>query len=101
MNSIQFIDAFLSGGKDATRILLSASSTAVTGAHIWLSHLGVPTSIQTWLATALLLFSAVLMMNQFRYLVRGGFVLVASLTALELIKPALLAIAAAVLLISH
>jgi hypothetical protein len=101
MNSTQFIDSFLSGAQDASHILLRASGAAVTSAHVWLSHLGVPTSAQTWFATALLLFSVVLMMNQFRYLVRGGFVLVASLTVLELIKPALLAIAAAVLLISR
>lgn len=101
MNSIQFMDAFRNGADDAGYILLNALSTAVGGLHVWFTHLGLPATVQTWFATALLLLSVVLMTNQFRYLVRGGFILVASLTALELIKPALLAVAAGVLFISH
>jgi hypothetical protein len=101
MNSIQFLDSFRHGADDAGYILLNAFSTAAAELHIWFTHLGVPATIQTWFATALLFFSVVLMMNQFRYLVRGGFVLVASLTALELAKPALVAVAAAVLFASH
>ena len=95
------MDAFRNGASDASIILLQVFNTVTTGFHIWLSHLGLPASAQAWIATVLLLLSMVLMMNQFRYLVRGGFVLVASLTALELIKPVLLAIAAGVLFISH
>lgn len=101
MNSIQFMNAFRSGAGDASLVLLNAFNTVMAGLHVWLGHLGLPSSTQTWFANALLLFSVVLMVNQFRYLVRGGFVLVVSLTALELIKPALLAVAAAVLFISH
>jgi hypothetical protein len=101
MKSIQFLDAFRSGAGDASVILLNAFNSGTAGLHTWLSHVGLPSSVQTWFAITLLMFSAVLMMNQFRYLVRGGFILVASLTVLELIKPALLAVAAGVLLVSH
>jgi antibiotic biosynthesis monooxygenase (ABM) superfamily enzyme len=101
MDTIQFIDAFRNGAQDAGYIAVSAFGAAVSGLHIWFAHLGVPATMQTWFATALLLFSVVLMTNQFRYLIRGGFILVASLTALELIKPVLLAVAAGVLFISH
>ena len=101
MNSVQFIDSFRAGAHDAGMLVLNATSGILTGLHIWLTHAGVPASTQTWFATALLLFSVVLMVNQFRYLVRGGFVLVASLAAVELIKPVLLALAAGVLFVSH
>jgi antibiotic biosynthesis monooxygenase (ABM) superfamily enzyme len=101
MNSIQFMNSFRDGANDAGSILVNAIDTAVAGMHIWLTQMGMPSSVQTWFASALVLFSVVLMVNQFRYFVRGGCVLVASLTALELIKPALLALAAGVLFAGH
>jgi hypothetical protein len=92
------LDAFEGGVRDTGAIAMDAILAADAALRGFLIHLGLSYTTQTWLFAIVLGVLVITMMNQLRLLLRGGLLLVVSMMAIELVKPAFLAIGARLLL---
>lgn len=93
-DNISFFDALARALSDTGAGVVSVIGRVDATVHGWLSGVGVAPATQNWLLTFLMATVVIIMMNRFRYVVHGAVVIVGSLTAMELMKPMLLAIGA-------
>jgi hypothetical protein len=92
------LDAAQNAVQDAGNIALDAIDATDINVRTFLSHLGISHFGQSCLFGVLLAIVVILMMNQLRNVFKGGILVIASLMAVELIKPAFVAIGARLLL---
>jgi hypothetical protein len=93
-----FLDIAESGFRDAGTIVMDAIMATDSTVRGLLANLGLSYTVQTWLFAIVLAVIIILMMSQLRLLLRGGFLLVVSMMAIELVKPAFVAIGARLLM---
>ena len=94
----EFLDAAANGARDAGTIAVDAIAATDSALRGMLAHLGLSYTVQSWLFAIILGVIVIVMVNQLRLLLRGGLLLVASMMAFELVKPAFLAIGARLLM---
>lgn len=92
------LDAAQGAVQDAGNLVIDALVATDTNVRAFLEQFGISHFGQSCLFAVLLATVVILMMNQLRYVIRGGMLLVASLMAVELIRPAFVAIGARLLL---
>ncbi len=92
------LDAAQDAVQDAGRLAMDGIQATDIDVRTFLADLGFSHFGQSCLFALLLAALVILMMNRLRYVLRGGMLLFASLMAVELIKPAFVAIGARLLL---
>lgn len=97
--NVTFIDAAWGGLGDAGRLAMEAILATDAALRNMLAHTGMSYAAQSWLFAIATATIVIILMNQLRYLIRGGILLIASLMAVELVKPAFIAIGARLLMI--
>ncbi|HET6605109.1 MAG TPA: hypothetical protein VFG62_00485 [Rhodopila sp.] len=93
-----FLDIAQGGVRDAGTIAMDAILATDSAVRGLLGSFGLSYTVQSWLFAIILAVIVIVMMNQLRFLWRGGLLLVISMMAVELIKPAFVAIGARLLM---
>lgn len=62
-----------------------------------LGSMGLSSTVQNWLFSIIVAAIVIALMNHIRYVIRGGMLLIVSMMAVEMIKPAFVAIGARLL----
>ena len=93
-----FLDLTQGGVQDAGLLAMDAILAIDSAVHGLLAHTGLSYDAQSWLFAIILATVVIIMMNQLGFLLRGGLLLVASMMAVELVKPAFLLIGARLLM---
>lgn len=93
-----FLDVAQGGARDAGHLVMDAILATDSAVRGLLMNLGLSYAAQTWLFAIILAVIVITMMNQLRFLLRGGLLLVLSMMAVELVKPAFVAIGARLLM---